>query len=515
MRPGSRPPPWSRRPRCCPPGGVRRGATGPDPSGRPRCPHVRRDGPDPERGARWLSVGRMAPNKAIEDVLMALLVARATYRPRRDARDRGQAGHRVLHRAPCTASWPRPDCEEAVTFRGHASDDDLAAAYDRADVLVVASAHEGFGVPLIEAMSVGLPIVASPAGALPEVVGRAGVVGRHQGSRGRWPAPSPTSLGDPERCAALAEAGRAQLDSARPADGRRSPDRPGVLRCVTVRLTVASPAGEGCLCRNRHDRAWEDWGSVDPLYAILTDPKYRHGGGDRAEFLDSGRGVRGGDHARSAKHSGLATGRRRALDFGCGVGRVTAPLSTRFDEVVGLDVSPEHGGHGPAFARSPAELLASRCSGRTICASTPMPRSTSSSASWCCSTCRRRRRSCAISPSSPGSCAPGGALVVQLPSTVPPPTVPAAGARGAGLRTRAGNVLRRLGVSPQGPLPAPRLGSRNDDDRRARCADASHPGRQRRHRWSSSRRPTSTGAGRESCIYFATRAATRAASRAA
>ena len=44
------------------------------------------------------------------------------------------------------------------------------------DVLVVASQHEGFGVPVIEAMAMGLPVVANRAGALPEIVGDAGVL---------------------------------------------------------------------------------------------------------------------------------------------------------------------------------------------------------------------------------------------------------------------------------------------------------------------------------------------------
>ena len=99
---------------------------------------------------------------------------------------------------------------EAVTFRGHASDADLAAAYARADVLVVASGHEGFGVPVIEAMSVGLPIVHSSAGSLPEVVGDAGVV---TDTEDPWALAGTIAelLADPARCVALAEAGRAQL----------------------------------------------------------------------------------------------------------------------------------------------------------------------------------------------------------------------------------------------------------------------------------------------------------------
>jgi glycosyltransferase involved in cell wall biosynthesis len=170
-----------------------------------------RDGGGPRRGARWLSVGRMAPNKAIEDVLLALLVARSSSDPDATLHVVGKpvvaSYTEALHRFVAEAGL-----EAAVTFEGHVADDELAQAYTEADVLVVTSQHEGFGVPLIEAMSVGLPIVASPSGALPEVVGEAGV---SVDTKDPWAlaAAIVELLGDPERGAALAAAGRAQVAS--------------------------------------------------------------------------------------------------------------------------------------------------------------------------------------------------------------------------------------------------------------------------------------------------------------
>jgi glycosyltransferase involved in cell wall biosynthesis len=160
-------------------------------------------------GARWLCVGRMAPNKAIEDVVMALLVARSGTDPGAMLEIVGKpvvdSYTRALHRLVAEAGL-----EESVTFRGHASDADLSAAYARADVLVVASEHEGFGVPLIEAMSIGLPIVASSAGALPEIVGQAGVTA-DTGDPWRLAATIAALLGDPPRRQSLAAAGQARL----------------------------------------------------------------------------------------------------------------------------------------------------------------------------------------------------------------------------------------------------------------------------------------------------------------
>jgi glycosyltransferase involved in cell wall biosynthesis len=52
----------------------------------------------------------------------------------------------------------------------------VASAYADADVLVVTSEHEGFCVPVVEAMSAGLPVVAFDQGAVPEVLGGAGTL---------------------------------------------------------------------------------------------------------------------------------------------------------------------------------------------------------------------------------------------------------------------------------------------------------------------------------------------------
>jgi glycosyltransferase involved in cell wall biosynthesis len=126
-------------------------------------------------GARWLCVGRMAPNKAIEDIIAALLVTRVHRDP---------AATLSVIGKPATASYVRAlhryvaslGLNDAVSFGGHASDATVAAAYRRSDVLVVTSEHEGYCVPVVEAMTVGLPVVAFRQGALPEVLGAAGVL---------------------------------------------------------------------------------------------------------------------------------------------------------------------------------------------------------------------------------------------------------------------------------------------------------------------------------------------------
>jgi L-malate glycosyltransferase len=129
----------------------------------------------PPHGARWLAIGRVSPNKGLESTIAALAVARAhgdpdatlllIGKPATDSYD--AALHRYVAELGLAA---------AVQFAGHASDATVASAYADADVLVVTSEHEGFCVPVVEAMGAGVPVVAFDQGAVPEVLGGAGVL---------------------------------------------------------------------------------------------------------------------------------------------------------------------------------------------------------------------------------------------------------------------------------------------------------------------------------------------------
>jgi glycosyltransferase involved in cell wall biosynthesis len=63
-----------------------------------------------------------------------------------------------------------------VVFTGAVSDAELAAHYRHADAYVCLSEHEGFNLPLVEAMDAGLPVVAYDAGAVGETLGGTGVL---------------------------------------------------------------------------------------------------------------------------------------------------------------------------------------------------------------------------------------------------------------------------------------------------------------------------------------------------
>lgn len=84
---------------------------------------------------------------------------------------------------------------------------------------------------------------------------------------------------------------------------------------------------------------WEAHARHDPLWAILSDPAKKNRGWEVDRFFASGeREVR--FLLRDLHEAGVDVPRGNALDFGCGVGRLTQALSRHFDRVVGVDISP-------------------------------------------------------------------------------------------------------------------------------------------------------------------------------
>jgi alpha-1,3-rhamnosyl/mannosyltransferase len=65
---------------------------------------------------------------------------------------------------------------DRVGFLGYVDDEMLAGLYANAELFVLPSEDEGFGLPALEAMASGTPVIVSDGGALPEVVGGAGMM---------------------------------------------------------------------------------------------------------------------------------------------------------------------------------------------------------------------------------------------------------------------------------------------------------------------------------------------------
>jgi glycosyltransferase involved in cell wall biosynthesis len=122
-----------------------------------------------------VTVGQLLPHKGIHDVIAAF----ARYRER----DRGARLYLVGSTAMSAqyterlhADVDRLGLKNAVTFTGSVPIEALVAYYRGATALLTLSEHEGFCVPLLEAMRSDLPVVAHNAGAIPDTLGDAGIL---------------------------------------------------------------------------------------------------------------------------------------------------------------------------------------------------------------------------------------------------------------------------------------------------------------------------------------------------
>jgi glycosyltransferase involved in cell wall biosynthesis len=129
--------------------------------------------------ANLLFVGRIIPNKKIEDLIRVFAVYRRYVDPRSRLLLVGDTrGHeRYLGRLRELVDELRVD---DVVFTGHVDEDELVAYYSVASVFLCLSEHEGYCVPLVEAMRAGVPVVAFAAGAVPETLRGGGVLLREK-----------------------------------------------------------------------------------------------------------------------------------------------------------------------------------------------------------------------------------------------------------------------------------------------------------------------------------------------
>jgi len=117
-----------------------------------------------------LAVGRVLKHKNFDRLVRAFIAAKKS----------SNFPHRLVIAG--RSGWGQADLETAidssgagndVRLTGFVQDEELATLYREADVFVMPSLYEGFGLPVIEAMKAGLPVLCSTSGSLPEVCGNA------------------------------------------------------------------------------------------------------------------------------------------------------------------------------------------------------------------------------------------------------------------------------------------------------------------------------------------------------
>jgi glycosyltransferase involved in cell wall biosynthesis len=144
---------------------------------RPAAPVARRLYDDGR--VNLLFVGRIIPNKRIEDLLGVFALYQRHIEPRSrlllvgDHRGHERYYDRLQERVRRLGA-------DEVVFTGHVDDDDLRGYYSGADLFLCLSEHEGYCVPLIEAMAFGLPVIAYDAGAVAETLRGGGILLREK-----------------------------------------------------------------------------------------------------------------------------------------------------------------------------------------------------------------------------------------------------------------------------------------------------------------------------------------------
>jgi SAM-dependent methyltransferase len=188
----------------------------------------------------------------------------------------------------------------------------------------------------------------------------------------------------------------------------------------------------------RQQRDWDDLAAFDPWRAILRDPG-RERDWEVDEFLATGERDAERVLAAAAAH-GLPRRFGRALDFGCGVGRMTRALARRFDEVVGMDISPR-------MIELACELNRETTSARFVVGTEPDLRELPAEhfdLVVCVLVLQHLRSARDVERVVTGlthALASGGALVFQVPHRLPP-------RRRVQLRRRVYALLRGSGVAP-------------------------------------------------------------------
>ena len=150
-------------------------------------------------------VGSLEPRKGVGTLVEAMAALRRRH-PGLDV-DTVLAGFEGWRNETAVAPGDMAVLGRSLHRLGQVRESDLWALYRGAEVFAFPSLHEGFGLPVVEAMSQGVPVVASAIPALSEVAGGAAVL-VEPGQPDAWAAAIEGLLGDDRTRSELAAAGR-------------------------------------------------------------------------------------------------------------------------------------------------------------------------------------------------------------------------------------------------------------------------------------------------------------------
>ncbi len=127
-------------------------------------------------GINLVHIGRIAPNKCIEDVIKVFYFLRHFIDKNARLWLPGIDIDTELYSFSLKRLVHELSLEDSVNFCGCMADSELRALYEAGSLYLCMSEHEGFCVPVIEAMYFGMPVVAFNSSALPDTVGDGGII---------------------------------------------------------------------------------------------------------------------------------------------------------------------------------------------------------------------------------------------------------------------------------------------------------------------------------------------------
>lgn len=131
-------------------------------------------------GIHLLHVGRLAPNKKVEDIIKSFYYLQKQIEPNSYLWLVGIDTDTELYSFSLKQLAWQLGIEQSVRFAGCLADEEVRALYEACTVYLCMSEHEGFCLPVIEAMHFGLPVIAYDSGAVPQTLGSGGVLVREK-----------------------------------------------------------------------------------------------------------------------------------------------------------------------------------------------------------------------------------------------------------------------------------------------------------------------------------------------
>ena len=320
-----------------------------------------------------LNIGVIGPNKSQNEILDVA----ARLRRRQAAFELhfiGRLDESLPYGRRFLARIQEAEKEGYARYLGQKSEADLIGLMDSASGLIHAPAEEAFGLVVAEGLARNLKLFGARVGGVVDIAaGTEGAELFEPGMRGRWKRPYLNGFapGIQNQTKRRGKCGNAIILSGSPAGiakftAKLSAQIRTELPCCLRWQCLKSPTDyatdpffeyQARLTVNIQEaqHIWNELGQDDPMWAVLTDADKKGGKWTAEQFFQTGR-EEVGQMVKKLEDSGIDFQRGKALDFGCGLGRLSQALSNYFSSVDGVDISASMIEKARAFNKAPEKV---------------------------------------------------------------------------------------------------------------------------------------------------------------